>query len=98
MTTNLQGIALVTGIIIVCFGALFYSLRSLLNSGIADMKSTIKKEIEIFNAHCVLVSGNLHSSLASETKQRIYADEKIEKILINHGHKGLDDAGSKVTI
>ena len=80
------------------FGGLLWALKVILNNGIADMKNTIRIEIQNLNDHCKLVSGNLHTNIITETKQRVYADEKIENSFKNHGHKGLDNGGSKVTI
>jgi len=98
MSENIQTIAFITAIVVVCFGALFGALRSLLNKGIKDMKETVKAEIKNLNSHCKLVSGNLHCEIISETKQRVIADNRIETTFKDHGHKGLDNGGSKVTI
>jgi len=80
------------------FGGLFWALKVILANGVAEMKNTIQIEIQNLDNHCKLVSGNLHKELSSETKQRVGADERIENTFKNHGHKGLDESGSKVTI
>jgi len=98
MLANLQTVGFITLIIGSWFGVLFWALKTLLNKGIEDMKKTIQREIQNINDHCKLVSGNLHTTLSSETKQRVRADERLEDNFKNHGHKGLDNGGSKVTI
>lgn len=95
---ELKLMGFIVTIIVLTFGCLFWALKFLLNNGIKDMKAMIELEINNFNNHCKLVSGNLHNELVAETKQRVIADNKIEHSFKKHGHKGLDNGGSKVTI
>ena len=98
ITIDYKLFGFIVTIVTMLFGGFLWAVKIILNSGIADMKNTIRIEIQNLNDHCKLVSGNLHTNLISETKQRVYADEKLESNFKNHGHKGLDNGGSKVTI
>jgi len=95
---DLQILGLAITLVVIAFGALFVSLRMLLNNGITAMKETIKAEMQNMDGHCKLVSGNLHGALADEAKQRVASDDRIESTFKNHGHKGLANGDSKVTI
>jgi len=98
MTEGLKIMGFVVSVVLAAFGCLFWALKILLSHGLVEMKNTIRLEINNFSNQCKLVSGNLHGELVSETKQRIIADNKHESDFKKHGHKGLDNDGSKVTI
>lgn len=98
MQNNAEIIGIAIAIVLLAFGGLFWSLRIILNNGVRDMKETLTVVVEQMDKNCKLVSGNLHCNVVSETKQRVYADEKLEGNFKTHGHKGLDNGGSKVTI
>lgn len=98
MPPNAEILGIVVSVILLAFGALFFALRMVLTNGIANMKDTMQDIADNMDRRCKLISSNLHANMVDETKRRVAGDERVERDFKSHGHRGLDNGQSKVTI
>lgn len=98
MLPNTEIFGIVISVILLAFGALFFALRMILNNGIANMRTIVQDIANNMDKRCKLISGNLHTNIVDETKQRIAGDKRVERDIRKHGHKGLNDEQSRITI